>query len=362
MYCRLCLRSDNFLVSVFEDNSEERDKLIEECTTVVIKEDDEEFPTTVCVPCLRYVESFSVFRKQCIQNDEIIRKGQFEASTATTTVKEEQDFDCGAEFGVDVTLASNSPAPNDGPSDDEYVPDVKEETANDSRSEDGCSEDFPAEEVEVKPKKKRKPYKKREKKEKTKRKQVSNEQEDEEGGGEKKKKTQNRILKVCYICGKTTTNQTLHLIRHSDLTPYKCDYPECTKAYKTYLGLRYHKYTHTDYRPHVCEICGRGFARKSKMVVHMLVHTNERNFPCELCGKAFKQRYNLIAHRRTHTDDRKEKCLECGKCFLTRHELGKHARIHKNDEHPYKCNVCTYSTLYKASLNSHLNKVHGLNQ
>ncbi|XP_059614642.1 zinc finger protein 3 homolog [Phlebotomus argentipes] len=349
VYCRLCLRSDGFLVSIFEDKSERIEQLIEEVTTVVIREDEADFPPTICTGCLRYVESIKTFKSQCVKNDELIRKGMFGQAVKA-------EFDEYHDVAADVTFSSSSPAAEECAGLEE---DVKEEQAESAESveeeeEDFVDEDFPEETYEVKPKKKRKPYKKRAKK-------VKHEAEANSGELKAKKKQQNRTLKVCYICGKTTTNQTLHLIRHSDLTPYKCDYPECTKAYKTYLGLRYHKYTHTDYRPHVCEICGRGFARRSKMVVHMLVHTNERNFPCELCGKAFKQRYNLIAHRRTHTDDRKEKCLECGKCFLTRHELGKHARIHRNDEHPYKCSICTYSTLYKASLNSHMNKVHGLN-
>ncbi|XP_055698715.1 zinc finger protein 43-like [Phlebotomus papatasi] len=346
-YCRLCLRSDGFIVGIFEDKNEKIDQLIEEYTTVVIRENEGVFPATICIGCLRYIESFRSFRSQCVKNDELLRKGMFEQPIKA----EFEDF---PDVAPDITLTTESPVP------DESVEvnlgeGVKEEDADEESEEGDFGEDFALEAYEVKPKKKRKPYKKRMKKVKL------EEEEEPEGEEKKKKKQQNRTLKVCYICGKTTTNQTLHLIRHSDLTPYKCDYPDCTKAYKTYLGLRYHKYTHTDYRPHVCEICGRGFARRSKMVVHMLVHTNERNFPCELCGKAFKQRYNLIAHRRTHTDDRKEKCLECGKCFLTRHELGKHARIHRNDEHPYKCSICTYSTLYKASLNSHMGKVHGLN-
>uniref|UniRef100_A0A1B0GLQ0 C2h2-type zn-finger protein n=1 Tax=Lutzomyia longipalpis TaxID=7200 RepID=A0A1B0GLQ0_LUTLO len=268
-YCRLCLRANGFLVSIFEDKDDKYDQLIEEYTSVLIRENEENLPVTVCTGCLRYIESFRSFKLQCIKNDELLRKG-----ILGQPVKEE--FDDIPNIAADVTFASNSPEP-EGPPDSP-----------------GYAESLP-DAVKL---------------EKDRVKKVKQEEaEPTDGETKKKKKQQNRTLKVCYICGKTTTNQTLHLIRHSDMTPYKCDYPDCTKSYKTYLGLRYHKYTHTDYRPHVCEICGRGFARRSKMVVHMLVHTNERNFPCELCGKAFKQRYNLIAHRRTHTDDRRKNVL-----------------------------------------------------
>ncbi|XP_078425901.1 uncharacterized protein LOC144697778 [Cetorhinus maximus] len=141
---------------------------------------------------------------------------------------------------------------------------------------------------------------------------------------------------MCSVCGRgfsQSSDLSEHKCRHNGMKPWKCG--ECGKGFKSPSDLESHWRTHTGEKPFTCSECGKGFTRSSYLLIHQRVHTGERPFTCSKCGKGFIQSSNLWTHQRVHTEERPFKCPDCGKCYKGSMELMHHQRVH-TDERPFR--------------------------
>ncbi|XP_069354926.1 zinc finger protein 22-like isoform X2 [Maniola hyperantus] len=81
-------------------------------------------------------------------------------------------------------------------------------------------------------------------------------------------------------------------------------------------------------KPHICNVCSKGFSTSSSLNTHRRIHTGEKPHKCPECGKCFTASSNLYYHRMTHTKNKPHKCSWCPRSFPTPGELRAHVASH----------------------------------
>ncbi|XP_069693207.1 zinc finger protein 239-like isoform X1 [Periplaneta americana] len=141
------------------------------------------------------------------------------------------------------------------------------------------------------------------------------------------------------------------LSHHSD-KPHVCDV--CGKGFLLRSNLKQHMLVHTGIKPHVCSECGKGFTQLSNLKTHTIVHTGEKPHVCGVCGKAYTSLHNLKAHEYIHTGEKKRHiCETCGQGFYQHGDLKTHKLIHTGLK-PHVCGVCGKGFIKRGDLNVHM--------
>ncbi|XP_030608714.1 zinc finger protein 2-like isoform X1 [Archocentrus centrarchus] len=158
----------------------------------------------------------------------------------------------------------------------------------------------------------------------------------------------------CDVCGKAFQHRSRmikHRRIHTGVKPYACG--TCGRRFYEIYFLKYHERIHTGEKPYSCETCGKGFVRSDKLVLHMRTHTGEKPYSCEMCSRSFIQSRDLTVHMRTHTGEKPYSCETCSKRFGRRGHLLNHMRIHTGEK-PYACNACGKRFNQSSTLKNHI--------
>ncbi|XP_073987182.1 uncharacterized protein isoform X2 [Rhodnius prolixus] len=176
-------------------------------------------------------------------------------------------------------------------------------------------------------------------------------------------------LYSCDHCNYKTNSLTrllnLHRRIHSEERPFLCDV--CGKGFKTTKQLRNHKSWHKLKEKNKTEIaeklvkcisCGRGFTCARLMRLHVqVVHKRLKPYSCYVCGHSAANKSSLRSHLSMHTGLRPYSCDECDYSTRDHNNLRRHKMRHSGIKR-YKCPLCSYSSIQATTYKTHILKKH----
>ena len=164
----------------------------------------------------------------------------------------------------------------------------------------------------------------------------------------------------CNICDrgfKTVASLQNHINTHTGIRPHRCK--ECASAFTTSGELvRHVRYKHTFEKPHKCSECDYSSVELSKLKRHMRSHTGERPFQCPQCTYASPDTYKLKRHLRIHTGEKPYICEICHSRFTQSNSLKSHKLIHTGNKPVFQCELCPTTCGRKTDLKIHVQKLH----
>lgn len=166
----------------------------------------------------------------------------------------------------------------------------------------------------------------------------------------------------CIFAFMTVYDFLLHIKQHVNGCPTRaktpgslqCGWTGCKFTYTKLFQLVKHVPVHTDEKKIGCRSCGKMFFHRYRFCEHRLRQTavEKLNYKCSQCSKLFSTEALLRDHVRQHINN--YKCSMCDMTCTRPAALARHIRHRHMNERPYKCNLCEYASCSKQNLETHL--------
>lgn len=111
----------------------------------------------------------------------------------------------------------------------------------------------------------------------------------------------------------------------TDATVLNCG--QCGKSFAQRSVLQIHVCPNRPYKPYHCGHCNQSFDYPNELRMHAVIHAGEKPFKCGYCSRSFAGATTLHNHVRTHTGEKPFLCERCGKTFTQASQLHKHEGI-----------------------------------
>ena len=105
---------------------------------------------------------------------------------------------------------------------------------------------------------------------------------------------------TCQVCGHVSDSwldMRKHLRSHSDFRPYKCDL--CPRSFHDLYKLKRHLVIHTGLKPYQCHICDQRLSRAEHLRRHLLIHKEQKPYKCNLCDFSARRTDSVKSHQRS---------------------------------------------------------------
>ena len=166
----------------------------------------------------------------------------------------------------------------------------------------------------------------------------------------------------CKECNFATMNKVNfynHMLKHRETEPLSCPNCDYITFYKGNFEIhsRFHVENEEELKKCLkCEFMSE--SGKEGMIEHLKRHmTDEHLFKCDVCSYSSVYKSRLTRHKMTHTGIKPYSCPFCEYTAMYKTSLRDHMTKHTGDR-PHQCPHCPFKGLYKSSLHKHMKKQH----